>query len=94
MLFIVLTVASLRQLPLPFSLYAGASLALILLTPTHSFDWYALASDNRYMLSAFPLFWLLARWGERRWLHLAIVTVSLLLFVMFTLAYANGAWVG
>jgi hypothetical protein len=91
-LFIVLTVASLRRLPLPFSLYAGASLALVLLTPTHSLDWYALASDNRYMLSVFPLFWLLARWGERRWLHLAIVT--LLLFVLFTLAYANGAWVG
>ncbi len=93
-LFIVLTVVSLWQLPLPFSLYASASLALILLTPTHTLDWYALASDNRYMLSAFPLFWLLARWGERRWLHLAIVTVSLLLFVLFTLAYANGAWVG
>ncbi|HZC78922.1 MAG TPA: mannosyltransferase family protein [Ktedonobacterales bacterium] len=94
-LFIVLTVASLWRLPLPFTLYACANLALVLLTPTHiSLAWFALASDNRYMLSVFPLFWLLARWGERRWLHLAIVTVSLLLFVFFTLAYANGAWVG
>ncbi len=96
LLFVVLALATLRWLPLPYALYACATAALVLLTPMHKpgLPWAALASNGRFLLVVFPIFMLLARWSDgRRWLHLLIVALSLLLSVLLALAFILGAFV-
>ena len=53
-----------------------------------------LMSQRRYMWVLFPVFILLAQWGERRWLDKTITTLSLLGLALFTALFANGYWVG
>lgn len=92
-LFVALAIGAWRWLPRPYALYCWAALALILLLPMHGYDWAALASNARFLLATFPLFFVLARWGERRWAHLAIVGVSALLLVLYTLTWIAGGFV-
>src|SRR5579883_2344395 len=68
LLFVVLALATLRWLPLPYALYACATAALVLLTPMHKpgLPWAALASNGRFLLVVFPIFMLLARWSDGR----------------------------
>jgi len=92
-LFVALTVAALRRLPLAYGVYCAATLAVILLLPMHGHDWAALASNGRFLVVTFPLFFALGQWGERRWVHLAVVVASSLLLVLTTLAWVAGAFV-
>lgn len=89
--FIGLSIATIRRLPLVYVVYTWCSLAAILLTPSH--NWYALASNMRFMLVVFPLFLLLARWGERRTADRAVLAISLPLLALLTLAWVAGAFV-
>jgi hypothetical protein len=58
-----------------------------------SFSSGLLMSQRRYMWVLFPVFILLARWGERPWVDKLITTSSLIGLAIFTALYANGYWV-
>jgi hypothetical protein len=58
-----------------------------------SFSSGLLMSQRRYMWVLFPVFILLARWGERPWVDKLITTASLIGLAIFTALYANGYWV-
>ncbi|MBA3943687.1 MAG: hypothetical protein H0X37_03900 [Herpetosiphonaceae bacterium] len=51
------------------------------------------ASQRRYMWVLFPVFILLARWGERQWVDRLITTLSLLGLGLFTTLFVNWYWV-
>jgi hypothetical protein len=53
-----------------------------------------LMSQRRYMWVLFPVFILLARWGDRPWVDKLITTVSLIGLAIFTALFAKGYWVG
>jgi hypothetical protein len=53
-----------------------------------------LMSQRRYVWVLFPVFFLLARWGERPWVDRTITAVSLLGLGLFIILFANGYWVG
>ncbi|HEX8032825.1 MAG TPA: mannosyltransferase family protein [Ktedonobacterales bacterium] len=94
LLFLVLAVLTLRRLPWCYALVGCASVALVLLTPMHKVDFGELDSSVRYMLVVFPLFMLLARWGEEhRWVHRLVFSCSLLLLVLLIFKFASGAFV-
>ncbi|MGZ3602432.1 MAG: hypothetical protein ACXWQ5_22995, partial [Ktedonobacterales bacterium] len=94
LVFLALAVLALRRLPVCYSLVGCATVALALLTPMHTLDWAGLGSNVRFMLVMFPLFMLLARWGEeRRAAHLAIFGCSVLLLVLLTFEFVGGAFV-
>lgn len=94
LVFVALALLALRRLPLSYGLVACATVALALLTPMHKFDWVGLGSNVRFMLVMFPLFLLLAQWGEqRRGAHLAIFSCSVLLLVLLTFEFVGGAFV-
>lgn len=94
LLFLALTLATLRRLPLCYALPGVATVALALLTPMHKFDWAGLSSNVRFMLVVFPAFMLLAHWGEqRRGVHLLILGCSALLLVLLTFEFVGGAFV-
>ncbi len=51
-------------------------------------------SQRRYVWTLFPIFFVLARWGERPWLDRVITALSLLGLGLFTALFANWYWVG
>ena len=53
-----------------------------------------LMSQRRYMWVLFPVYPLLARWGERPWLDRALLVLFSIGLGLFTLLFANGYWVG
>ena len=53
-----------------------------------------LMSQRRYVWTLFPIFFVLARWGERPWLDRVITALSLLGLGLFTALFANWYWVG
>ena len=89
--FVALVVAMWRRLPARYSLYCAALLLVVLPLPAH--NWLALSSNMRYMLGAFPIFLLLARWGRRDIVDRAIWAVSLPLLSLFTLLFFITSWV-
>jgi hypothetical protein len=83
------------RLPLTYGLYTVASALLILATPINGHDPYALDSIERYMLVVFPLFLLIALWGQGRpWLRHLIVALSVILSLFLSVAFIGGAFVG
>ncbi|MDH3403733.1 MAG: mannosyltransferase family protein [Acidobacteriota bacterium] len=59
-----------------------------------SFSSGLLMSQRRYVWVLFPVFIVLARWGERPWFDRTLTAGSLLLLALFTALFANGFWVG
>lgn len=53
-----------------------------------------LMSQRRYVWVLFPVFILLARWGDRLWVDRLVTTLSLMGLALFTALFANGYWVG
>jgi Gpi18-like mannosyltransferase len=53
-----------------------------------------LMSQRRYMWVLFPVFILLARWGERPWVDRAFMLFGLLGLGLAVALFANGYWVG
>jgi hypothetical protein len=53
-----------------------------------------LVSQNRYVLVVLPIFFVLARWGERPWADRAWTIVSLLLFSLYLIQFTQGLWTG
>jgi len=92
-LLCALSILAIRKLPARYAVYVCATSALVLLTPIHKYDWAALASNSRFMLVMFPLFWLLARWSGRPLVALALAGVSAALLLLFALTFAAGTFV-
>ncbi len=59
-----------------------------------SFGSGLLMSQRRYVWVLFPVFVLMARWGQNPWVDRVITSLSLLLLAVFTSLFANGYWVG
>ena len=53
-----------------------------------------LMSQRRYVWTLFPMFFVLARWGEHPWFDRAFTALSLLGLGFFTALFANWYWVG
>ena len=51
-------------------------------------------SAARYMLEAFPIFFVLGRWGERhKWAALAVMGVAFVVQAAFVAIFLSGKWV-
>lgn len=74
-----------------YVIYAWATLAVVLATPSH--HWYALASNMRFMLVVFPLFMLLGTWGQRQWVDRLILICSIPLLTIFIITFLSTGWV-
>lgn len=88
---VVLSLAVARMLPKPYGVYTLAYTLVIVSTPLH--NWYALMSNPRLVLGAFPIFMALGLWGKRPWIDRIILLVSLPLLALFTVVFAMGQWV-
>jgi Mannosyltransferase (PIG-V) len=91
LVFIVLALAMIGRLPVPYVAYAWAMLLAVSVTPIHTVNWAALSSNPRFLLVVFPVFMLLASFS-RRWVQRLIVVTSLSLLVVLILVFANGAF--
>ena len=67
-----------------------AYMALSILIPMST---SSLMSMPRFALVLFPMFAILARWGERSWVNNVIVAFSLPLLGLFTVLFADWYWV-
>ncbi|HEU5478527.1 MAG TPA: hypothetical protein VFU90_01785, partial [Candidatus Tumulicola sp.] len=67
-----------------------AYLALSILVPMCT---SSLMSMPRFALVLFPMFAILARWGERPWVNNLILAFSLPLLGLFTVLFADWYWV-
>lgn len=91
LLFTLGAVAVWRTLPREMSVYYLGMLA-IYLTRTSAID--PLLSVNRFMLTLFPLFIVLASWGANRWVHRLVLYSSWAGFLYLTGQFAIWGWVG
>lgn len=92
-LFIALVVLVARRLPLPYTLYAAASLVLIVMLPMHRENWGALSSNKRFMVDVFPLFMVLGMARPRRWIEPLTVLLALVLQILLTVVFLQRGWV-
>lgn len=91
LLFIVLTVLVCWRLPRVYGIYMISILAGVL---TKTAPIQPLLSVSRYVLSLFPAFILLGRWGRNPWLHRFIVYPSIALFLFFSGQFVIWGYVG
>jgi hypothetical protein len=87
--FVALLVVIWRRLPLSYAVYALAVFVYLLMF-TSSTATLAVTGNGRYMLMIFPAFMVLGAWGERRWLHHALLIAMLPLLAIFTAHYLLG----
>jgi hypothetical protein len=85
-LMIAVFAAGFRRLRPSFSAYMALSILIPLCTSS-------LMSMPRFALVLFPMFIVLALWGNRPWVNNAIVAFSLPLLGLFTVLFANWYWV-
>lgn len=85
-LMIGVLAAGLRRLRPSYSAYMALSVVIPMSTSS-------LMSMPRFALVLFPMFALLAVWGNRTWVHNAIVAFSLPLLGLFTVLFADWYWV-
>ena len=89
----VLTLVAARRTPVAFTLYSLGVLYLCLASPIAVAP-DILSSDGRYVLTAVPLFLLLAQWSERRpWLETLLVSGGLLVQGILALVYLRNGLV-
>lgn len=89
--FLGLAIAAFRRLPLAYAAYA---LAVVLFPLSYASAFVPLFSMPRFVLTAFPIFILLAIWGHRnRWLDMTITVFSLTLLGFFTAKFVVWTWV-
>ncbi|MBO0727940.1 MAG: hypothetical protein J2P57_01700, partial [Acidimicrobiaceae bacterium] len=83
---VILTVVSIRKMPVAYTLYTAGLLALTLWTVVPS-QRDLLWGTARYLGMAIPIYLLLARWGDRReWLTPSIAAVGFLVQGVLTVA--------
>jgi hypothetical protein len=85
-LMIAVLVGGWRSLRPTYIAYMGLSILVPLSTSS-------LMSMPRFALVLFPMFAILARWGERPWVNNVILAFSLPLLGLFTILFTNWYWV-
>jgi Gpi18-like mannosyltransferase len=85
-LMIVVLLCGWRRLRLSYTAYMAISVLLPMCTSS-------LMSMPRFALVLFPMFAILARWGDRPWANTLVVAFSLPLLGLFTVLFANWYWV-
>jgi Gpi18-like mannosyltransferase len=93
-LWIVVSVALRKRLPPAYVAFAWGCLVLVLCMPQHARTGQELFSLPRYMLVCFPVYWLLAIWGQRKWAHLAMLFALLLAQMVLLMQFSVGAFIG
>lgn len=89
--FIGLGIAAIKRLPVHYVAYIFAVLLLPLCYPS---TYVPLFSLPRFILTAFPVFILLAIWGERnRWADMLITVTSVALLGFFVAKFVVWTWV-
>lgn len=86
LVLIAMTIIAVRRLPTSYGVLAAAMTLLLMMT-NH------LASMPRYALTVFPVFFVLAQWGNNRRFHWALVVVSFLLALVAMARFAQWRWV-
>jgi hypothetical protein len=86
LLMVAVLLAGWNQLRPSYTTY----LALSILVPMST---SSLMSMPRFALVLFPMFAILARWGERPWVNNLILAFSLPLLGLFTVLFADWYWV-
>jgi hypothetical protein len=82
-----------KRLPVAYTLYVVGLLLVVLSTPVPSRP-EVMPSAARYMLEAFPIFFVLGRWGERRkWAALAVMAAAFVIQAAFVAIFLSGKWV-
>lgn len=85
-LMVIVLLAGWRRLRLSYTAYMAISILVPMSTSS-------LMSMPRFALVLFPMFAILARWGDRPWANTLIVAFSLPLLGLFTVLFANWYWV-
>jgi hypothetical protein len=83
---IAVTIAGAFRLRLSYTVYSALSILVPMSTAS-------LMSMPRFALVLFPMFLMLALWGNRSWVNSAIVAFSLPLLGLFTVLFADWYWV-
>jgi hypothetical protein len=90
----IVTLCSIRRMPLSFTLYMLGLLYISIDPPVHigantvEFD-----SAGRFLLLSVPIFLLLGRWSARfAWLEMLVVGGGFLLQAIFAAYYLTGGW--
>jgi hypothetical protein len=86
LLMIGILIAGIRRLRPSYSIYMALSILIPMSTAS-------LMSMPRFALVLFPMFAVMALWGERPTVHNAIVSFSLPLLGLYTVLFANWYWV-
>lgn len=84
---VILTVFSFVRQRLSYGLYAASALLLPLCSGT-------LKSMGRFIIVLFPFYMVMAVWGEHKYVHLAILVVSLIYLGSFVGLYTYGSYLG
>lgn len=88
----LLTILTIRRMPVAFTLYMAGLLYLSMSSPI-VIGPDVLISAGRYMLAAVPVFVLLGQWVKNRpWLDLLIVSCGFMLQALFAAAFLTGYW--
>lgn len=86
LLMVGVLIAGWKSLRPSYIAYLGLSILVPLSTSS-------LMSMPRFALVLFPMFAIMARWGEKPWINNAIVAFSLPLLGLFTVLFADWYWV-
>lgn len=90
-IFVALLVIGWRKLPTVFNLYAAASLVVLTMRLVET---QPLNSMSRYALTLFPIFILLGKWGENRWVQRAVIYPSSALALYASAQFFLWGWIG
>lgn len=95
-IFAVLTLVSIRRVPLAFTLYMLGLLYVCVATPmldTTLNDPDIFVSSGRFLTAAFPMFFVLGQWSARRpWLDLLLVGGGFMLQAALAAFFLAGGW--
>ena len=82
-----------KRLPVAYTLYVVGLLLVVFSTPVPSRP-EVMPSAARYMLEAFPIFFVLGRWGERhRRVGFAVMAAAFVVQAAFVAIFLSGKWV-
>src|SRR5262249_39058494 len=90
LLGLALAATAFFKLPLSYSAYLLALVVFPMLSPSQPLPPFSMP---RFLVTAFPLFVVLAMLGRRPWVHVAILYLSLTLLGVFTVRFAAWYWV-
>jgi Gpi18-like mannosyltransferase len=92
----LVTLATIRRIPVAYTLYLVGLLYVCVATPVHNptrYDSDLFVSSGRFLLAAFPLYLVLARWTRtRRWLEMVLMGGGFGLQAILLSFFLSGGW--